>query len=164
MLEFKKKTDLNTKSGCQQSSLSSKAPGNGTFFSSTEKKNEIFSGTRKIFKLWSEEKIGKWFASSRTPNCSNMVVVEILLELNIWYLFCYKLILRGQPRCTRTIIESFVVRNIWLYWNIEGGGTSLPILHWTWETPCIELGIARADPAQIFGYICYQFNELERNL
>ena len=44
------------------------------------------------------------------------------------------------------------------------GGTSLPILHWTWETPCIELGIARADPAQIFGYICYQFNELERNL
>ena len=56
MLEFKKKTDLNTKSGCQQSSLSSKAPGNGTFFSSTEKKNEIFYGTRKIFKLcWSEE-------------------------------------------------------------------------------------------------------------
>ena len=52
MLEFKKKTDPNTKSGCQQSSLSSKTPGNGTFFSPTEKKNEIFSGgTRKIFKL-----------------------------------------------------------------------------------------------------------------
>ena len=105
-------------------------------------------------------KIGKRFASSRTPNCSNMVVVEILLELNIWYLFCYKLILRGQPRCTGTIIESFVVRNIWLYWNIEGGGhlstnTTLDMgnpLYWTWDSP-----------AQIFGYICYQFNELERN-
>ena len=121
-------------------------------FLPVKRKNEIFSGSGKYLKLAVWWDVGRKLENDcEVQGLGDIVPIrlvvarslKILLELNIWYLFCYKLILRGQPRCNGTIIERFLVGNIWLYWNIEGGGhlstnTTLDMgnpLYWTWDSP-----------------------------